>query len=149
MSVNFSRSAVPMPTRTPMRRLPKKTKKKIPMASKKLANVREPPLAASGLYLCAVSNMTIAMASFRRASPNITVYSLGSTLYVLKMARIVTGSVADSVAPTEMASTKEILNPSSGIRVHNHRNSPSTIADINVPANANVKIVPMFRKKFA
>lgn len=65
------------------------------------------------------------------------------------MARMVTGSVADNVAPTEIASTKEILKPSSGIRVHNHKNKPSTIAEMKVPAKANVKIVPILRKKLA
>ena len=147
--VNFNRSAVPMPTMIPMMRLPKKTRKKMPMASKKLAMVKEPPRLPSGLYLCAVSKMTMAIASFNIDSPNITVYSLGSTLYVLKMARIVTGSVADNVAPTDIASTNEILKPSRGIRVHSHRNKPRTIADMKVPAKANVKIVPMLRKKFA
>ena len=62
---------------------------------------------------------------------------------MLKMARIVTGSVADKVAPTEIASTNEILKPSSGIRVHSHRNSPSTMAEMKVPANAKVNIVPI------
>lgn len=45
------------------------------------------------------SNMTIATASFKRLSPKITLYSLGSTLRVLKMARTVTGSVAERVEP--------------------------------------------------
>lgn len=70
-------------------------------------------------------------------------------MYVLNIARMVTGSVAESVAPTEIASTKEILNPSSGIRVHTHKNKPRTTADMKVPANANVRIVPMLRKKLA
>jgi hypothetical protein len=65
------------------------------------------------------------------------------------MARIVTGSVADNVAPTEIASTKVIENPSIGIRVYTHKINPSTIADMNVPANAKVKMEPMFLKKFA
>lgn len=137
-----------MPTMIPIMRLPKKTRKNMPMASKKLAMVREPPLLPSGLYLCAVSKMTIAIASFRIDSPKMTVYSLGSTLYVLKMARIVTGSVADNVAPTDIASTKDIVKPSRGICVHSHRNKPRTMADMKVPANANVKMVPMLRKKF-
>jgi hypothetical protein len=43
--------------------------------------------------------MTILTASLSKLSPNIMVYNLGSTLYCLKMARIVTGSVADRVDP--------------------------------------------------
>ena len=65
------------------------------------------------------------------------------------MARIVTGSVAERVAPIERASTKVILNPSRGIRVHRKRINPSTTAEMKVPAKAKVRIVPMFRKKFA
>jgi len=78
-----------------------------------------------------------------------TVYNFGSTLYRLKMARMVTGSVADSVAPTDMASTNVMLSPSSGILVQIHSMEPSDNADMNVPAKANVRIVPIFRKKFA
>lgn len=97
-----------------MNKLPKKTPKKIPMASKRLRILRD----MSGLlYFCAVSNKTMAMASFKIDSPNMTVYSLGSTLYVLNMAKIVTGSVAESVAPTDKASTKVMLSPSRGILV--------------------------------
>jgi uncharacterized protein YcgI (DUF1989 family) len=62
---------------------------------------------------------------------------------------MVTGSVAERVAPTEKASTKEMLNPSRGIRVQRYRISPSTAADMNVPAKAKVRIVPMLRKKLA
>jgi uncharacterized protein YcgI (DUF1989 family) len=65
------------------------------------------------------------------------------------MARMVTGSVADSVAPTEMASTQVIVKPSNGTLVHNHRIKPRETADMKVPANANVKIVPILRKKLA
>ena len=65
------------------------------------------------------------------------------------MARIVTGSVAESVAPMENASTKEMLKPSRGIRVQRYSNTPKTTAEIKVPAKAKVRIVPMFRKKFA
>ena len=65
------------------------------------------------------------------------------------MARMVTGSVAERVAPTEIASTKEMSSPSKVIRVHNHKIKPKTTAEMKVPANANVRIVPMFRKKFA
>jgi len=46
-----------------------------------------------------VSNMTIDTASFRMLSPKMILYNWGSTLYVLKMARIVTGSVALRVLP--------------------------------------------------
>lgn len=65
------------------------------------------------------------------------------------MARMVTGSVADKVAPTEMASTQEMVRPSKGILVHNQRIRPSETADMKVPAKAKVKIVPMLRKKLA
>lgn len=65
------------------------------------------------------------------------------------MARMVTGSVADNVAPTDIASTKDILKPSRGIRVHNHRKVPRTTAEMKVPANAKVKMVPRLRKKLA
>ena len=65
------------------------------------------------------------------------------------MARIVTGSVADSVAPTEMASTQVICRPSKGILVHSQSISPNETAEMKVPANAKVKMVPMLRKKFA
>ena len=145
----FSKSAVPIPTATPRTKLPKKIKKKYPMASKKPATERAPCLTPPGLYRCAVSKMTIAIASLRIDSPKMTVYSFGSTLYVLKIARIVTGSVADSVAPTDIASTNDIRNPSKGIRVHNQRNNPNTTAEMKVPANAKVRIVPIFRKKLA
>jgi hypothetical protein len=67
----------------------------------------------------------------------------------LKIARIVTGSVADKVAPTEIASTKVISSDFMGIRVYIQRIKPRTIADMNVPANANVRIDPIFRKKLA
>jgi hypothetical protein len=65
------------------------------------------------------------------------------------MARMVTGSVADRVAPTEMASTHVIVSPSKGILVHSQRIRPREIAEMKVPANAKVRMVPMFRKKFA
>lgn len=65
------------------------------------------------------------------------------------MASMVTGSVAESVAPTEIASTKEMLRPSRGSLVQRYSITPSVIADIKVPAKAKVRIVPMFRKKFA
>lgn len=63
------------------------------------------------------------------------------------MARTVTGSVADKVAPTDMASMKERLMPSRGIRAHRKRMTPSMTAEIKVPAKANVRMVPMLRKK--
>lgn len=65
------------------------------------------------------------------------------------MARIVTGSVALRVAPTLMASTKVMSSPSSGMRVHSHSITPNTNAEMKVPANAKVRIVPMLRKKLA
>jgi hypothetical protein len=68
----FSARAVPMPTATPMTRLPKKTSKKIPMASKSVIKVKF-PAAPPSLYRWAVSNKTIAMASLRMDSPKITV----------------------------------------------------------------------------
>lgn len=63
------------------------------------------------------------------------------------MARMVTGSVADNVAPTDMASTKLIFTASIGILDHKYRMTASTTAEMNVPANAKVRIVPMLRKK--
>lgn len=50
--------------------------------------------------------MTMLTASFSRLSPKMTVYSFGSTLYWLKMARIVTGSVADRVVPNMRHSSR-------------------------------------------
>ena len=67
----------------------------------------------------------------------------------MKIASMVTGSVADRVAPTEMASTNVTLKPSSGILVHTQRMSPREIAEIKVPAKAKVRIEPMLRKKLA
>lgn len=143
----FRPSAVVIPTNTPTNMLPKKTSKNSPIASKRFRNVKEP--ASLSAYFCAVSNKTIAMASLRIDSPKITVYSFGSTLYKLKIAKIVTGSVAESVAPTEIASTNEIFNPSSGMRVQRNKTRPRTMAEMKVPAKANVRIVPMWRKKLA
>ena len=76
--VNLSSSAVAAATTTPISRLPKNTSTKMPMPSRKLRN----PISVSSpfLYLCAVSKMTMAMASFRIDSPKMMVYSLGSTL---------------------------------------------------------------------
>lgn len=142
--VNLSIREAPIPTMTPMNRLPKKTPKKMPKASNRLTMPND---SAPSLYFCAVSNKTMATASFRIDSPKMRVYSFGSTLYVSKMARMVTGSVADRVAPTDMASTKLIWKPSRGILVQRNRMMPSTRADMNVPANAKVRIAPMCRKK--
>ena len=63
------------------------------------------------------------------------------------MARMVTGSVADKVAPTDIASMNDKLIPSRGIRAHKKRMTPSTTAEMKVPAKANVRMVPMLRKK--
>lgn len=146
--VYLSARAVPIPTTTPITRLPKKTSRKMPMASKSVIKVMW-FAALPSLYRWAVSNNTMAMASLRMDSPNITVYSLGSTLYKLNIARMVTGSVAESVAPTEKASTKVMLRPSKGTLVHSQRMTPRTTVEMKVPAKANVRIVPILRKKFA
>ena len=45
------------------------------------------------------SYITILTASFNRLSPKMMVYNFGSTLYWLKIARMVTGSVAERVEP--------------------------------------------------
>jgi len=50
--------------------------------------------------------MTIETASLRILSPKMTEYNLGSTLSWLKMARIVTGSVADRTDPKIIESRK-------------------------------------------
>ncbi len=63
------------------------------------------------------------------------------------MARMVTGSVAESVAPTDIASTKLMSRPSSGIRVNSHCITASTRAEMKVPAKAKVRMVPRLRKK--
>ena len=52
------------------------------------------------------SYMTILTASFSRLSPKMMLYNFGSTLYWLKMARMVTGSVADNVDPNARHSHK-------------------------------------------
>ena len=59
------------------------------------------------------SYITILTASFKRDSPKMTVYSLGSTLYWLKIANMVTGSVADRVDPKVRHSIKLKFNDSS------------------------------------
>ncbi len=50
--------------------------------------------------------MTILTASLSKLSPKMIVYSFGSTLYCLNMAKIVTGSVADKVAPNVRHSSR-------------------------------------------
>jgi hypothetical protein len=65
-----------------------------------------------GVGAATYSYMTIETASFKILSPKMMVYSLGSTLYVLKMARIVTGSVAESVDPKMRHSKSVNRNPS-------------------------------------
>ena len=67
------------------------------------------------------SYMTILTASLSRDSPKMTVYSLGSTLYWLKMARIVTGSVAESVEPKIRHSTR--VNPNDSSPSEDHMNT--------------------------
>jgi hypothetical protein len=59
------------------------------------------------------SYMTILTASFSKLSPNMMVYNFGSTLYWLKMARIVTGSVADRVEPKIRHSIRDTSRDSS------------------------------------
>lgn len=58
------------------------------------------------------SYMTIDTASFKILSPKMTEYNFGSTLYWLKIARIVTGSVADKVDPNMRHSSRLNLSPS-------------------------------------
>lgn len=74
--VNLSRSEVPMPTQRPIKRLPKKTRRKVQKLSMSFKGVR-PELfsefSADCLYLWAVSKRTIAIASFRMDSPKMTV----------------------------------------------------------------------------
>lgn len=59
------------------------------------------------------SYMTIETASFKILSPKITEYNLGSTLYVLNIARMVTGSVAERVEPNMRHSRRVNFSPSS------------------------------------
>ena len=80
----------------------------------------------------------------------------------MKIAITVTGSVAERVAPSCKAIGRDNAErDSSPILVHNHTNSlqlertdadggyPTTTAEMNVPAKAKVRILQMFRKKFA
>jgi hypothetical protein len=70
-------------------------------------------------------------------------------LYSLAVSKrtIVTGSVAERVAPTIMASIKSILTASSFNLVQRNKMTPRTTADMKVPAKANVNMEPMLRKK--
>ena len=52
------------------------------------------------------SYMTILTASLSKLSPKMIVYSFGSTLYWLNMAKMVTGSVADRVVPNVRHSSR-------------------------------------------
>ena len=70
--VSLRRRLVAKPTASPMIRLPKKTSRKMPMLSNRLSTVNFPAVAPSR-YFCAVSNKTIAMASFKMDSPKMTV----------------------------------------------------------------------------
>jgi hypothetical protein len=97
-----------------MIRLPKNSDKKYQMPWRTLHMPIPPPLLPA---LWADSKMTMATASLRMDSPKMMVYSFGSTLNVLKMAKMVTGSVADRVAPTEIASTHVTSRPSSEMDV--------------------------------
>lgn len=82
------------PKPTPRAMLKVKTKRKRPIPWKSVAMLMALPRKVDR-----TSNMTMETASLRRDSPKMMLYSSGSTLYVLKMARIVTGSVALSVEP--------------------------------------------------
>lgn len=73
-------SDVPMPMSSPMTKLAKKTPKNSPMDSSNVKSVKEPLCVSTsgsadsvGLYFCAVSKSTIAMASFKIDSPKMTV----------------------------------------------------------------------------
>ena len=60
---------------------------------------------------------------------------------------MVTGSVADNVAPTDNASIKVMFTLSNPNAVHIYIIIPRTIADINVPGIANVSIDTILLKK--
>ena len=87
------------------------------------------------------------MASFNSDSPKMMVYSLGSTLYALKIERIVTGSVADNVAPTDIASANEMSILSNPKKVQIYNMIPITTADMKVPGMAKIKIDNILLKK--
>ena len=135
------------------------TKKKNPILSKALTTPRFSPFVD---IRPSASNMTIATASLSKLSPNMIVNNFGSTLYVVNIAITVTGSVAERVAPSWRAIGRDNADRDSRpIFVHSQtrslyrqpgrgkENYPTTTAEINVPANANVRILQMFLKKFA
>lgn len=70
--MSLSNRLVATPTTMPIAKLPKKTSMKTPMDSNKLKIVSF-PASAPGLYFCAVSNSTMAIASFRIDSPKMIV----------------------------------------------------------------------------
>jgi hypothetical protein len=70
----------------------------------------------SFVVLCLYSNMTMDTASLRILSPKMTEYNLGSTLSWLKIAKMVTGSVADKTEPKIMESRKLSWSDSSPVR---------------------------------
>ena len=67
----------------------------------------------------------------------------------MNIARIVTGSVADRVEPKIKHSSRPSWRDSRPRREYKYTSTPSPTADINVPINAKVKIVPKFRKKLS
>lgn len=80
----------------------------------------------------------------------------------MKIAITVTGSVAERVAPSCNAIGSDNADrDSSPILVHSHTSSlqlghidskdvyPTTMAEMKVPAKAKVRILQIFRKKFA
>jgi len=71
-----------------------------------------------GLVQVTYSYITIDTASFSKLSPNIMLYNFGSTLYCVKMDRIVTGSVALRVEPKMRQSSIVNLRPSSPRKDH-------------------------------
>jgi hypothetical protein len=111
--------------------------------------------------------MTMLTASLSKLSPKMTEYSFESTLYCLNMARIVTGSVADRVAPNVRHSSRESSKDSMPRIDHMYTNTlshavssepasrnisrtyPMPTAEIKVPRNANVRIEPKLRKKLS
>lgn len=143
MWVCFNRRATRIPIRTPINNETEKVIKKRPAPSKTDENVAGWPW-----NFWQVSNITIEMASFNSDSPKMMVYSLGSTLYALKIERIVTGSVADNVAPTDIASANEMSILSNPKKVQIYNMIPITTADMKVPGMAKIKIDNILLKKF-
>ena len=90
----LSSNEQPNPYTTPSTVLNENTTKKKPVPGKMLQTDR-----SMSRNRESVSNMTIETASLRIDSPKMMLYSCGSTLYELKIERIVTGSVALSVLP--------------------------------------------------